>query len=241
VAPDDAAGLTKDRLDLPGSILSVATIGLACYTATSGVEHGWVSLWTFASGLGAVLALLAFIWHERHTAQPMLDLDVFRNGTVRGASIAQIGTSVAMAGVMFGLILHFQYAYGWSPMRAGLANLPLIITMIAATPLSEWLAGRCGQRIPGLIGTVLLVVSLLGMAWGVEHGYLAIAVSMVVLTLGLRTIMTICAVALVAAMPENRTSIGAALNDTAQEIGTSVGTAVVGTMIAALVTTSLPA
>ena len=52
--------------------------------------------------------------------------------------------------------------------------------------------------------------------------------------------MTICAVALVDAMPANRTSIGAALNDTAQEVGTSVGTAVVGTMIAVLVTTQLP-
>nr|AIA16455.1 Major Facilitator Superfamily [uncultured bacterium] len=180
------------------------------------------------------------MWHERRTDHPMLDLDVFKNRTVRGASIAQVGTSIAMASLMFGLILHFQGAYGWSPMRAGLANLPLIITMIAATPLSEWLAERHGHRIACLIGTALLVVSLLGMAWGVDHGYLAIAVSMVVLTLGLRTIMTICAVALVAAMPENRTSIGAALNDTAQEIGTSVGTAVVGTMIAALVTTGLP-
>ena len=53
--------------------------------------------------------------------------------------------------------------------------------------------------------------------------------------------MTICAVALIDAMPSNRTSIGAALNDTAQEVGTSLGTAVVGTLIAALVTTRLPA
>lgn len=74
-----------------------------------------------------------------------------------------------------------------------------------------------------------------------SHGYLAIAVSMVVMTVGLRTVMTICAVALVDAMPANRTSIGTALNDTAQEVGTSIGTAVVGTLIAALVTTSLPA
>ena len=51
----------------------------------------------------------------------------------------------------------------------------------------------------------------------------------------------VSAVALVAAMPENRTSIGAALNDTAQEVGTSVGTAVVGTLIAVLVTVALPA
>ena len=41
-------------------------------------------------------------------------------------------------------------------------------------------------------------------------------------------------------MPKNRTSIGAALNDTSQEVGTSIGTAVVGTLIAALVTATLP-
>ena len=64
---------------------------------------------------------------------------------------------------------------------------------------------------------------------------------MVLMTIGLRTVMTICAVALVDAMPANRTSIGTALNDTAQEVGTSVGTAVVGTLIAVLVTTRLPA
>nr|AIA15977.1 Tetracycline_Resistance_MFS_Efflux_Pump [uncultured bacterium] len=240
VPADRPEDLTADPVDLPGTVLSIAGIGLACYTLTSGVEHGWLSGFTLACALGAAVAVFAFIRHERSTESPMLDLRLFSSGPARGAAITQMGASITMAGVMFGLILHFQYAYGWSPMRAGLANLPLIITMIAATPLSEWLAERHGHRIACLIGTALLVVSLLGMAWGVDHGYLAIAVSMVVLTLGLRTIMTICAVALVAAMPENRTSIGAALNDTAQEIGTSVGTAVVGTMIAALVTTGLP-
>jgi hypothetical protein len=78
------------------------------------------------------------------------------------------------------------------------------------------------------------------MAWAVEQNYLAIAVAMVVMTIGLRTVMTICAVALVGAVPQNRTSMGAAMNDTAQEVGTSIGTAVVGTLIAALVTTVLP-
>src|SRR4051812_47708921 len=145
-----------------------------------------------------------------------------------------------MAGVLFGLILHFQYAYGWSPVRAGLANLPLIITMIAATPIPESLARRYGRRVACLVGAALVAGSLAGLACGVEHGYAAIAVSMVVLTVGLRTVMTICAVALVDAMPQNRTSIGTALNDTAQEVGTSVGTAAVGTLVAVLVTTSLP-
>ncbi|KRF41568.1 MFS transporter [Terrabacter sp. Soil810] len=241
VPADRREDLTDDRLDLPGALLSIAAIGLGCYALTSGVEHGWVSATTVAAVLGAGLALFAFVRHERRSASPMLDLSLFSRGTVRGAAVAQAGTSIAMAGVMFGLILHFQYAYGWSPVRAGLANLPLIMTMILATPLSEWLARRFGHRIACLVGAALVAGSLLGLAWGVDRGYPAIAASMVVMTVGLRTVMTICAVALVEAMPANRTSIGTALNDTAQEVGTSVGTAVVGTLVAVLVTTVLPA
>ncbi|GHE07214.1 MFS transporter [Klenkia taihuensis] len=240
VPADRRADLTSDPLDLPGAVLTVAAVGLGCYTLTSGVEHGWLSPVTLAAALGAVVAGAWFVRHERAAEFPMVDLRLFAGGPARGAAITQMAASITMASVMFGLILHFQYAYGWSPMKAGLANLPLIVTMIAATPLSEWLAARFGHRTACLVGAGLLVVSLLGMAWGVEHGYVAIAVSMVVLTLGLRTIMTICAVALVEAMPANRTSIGAALNDTAQEVGSSLGTAVVGTAIAALVTTTLP-
>ena len=241
VPADRPEGLTHDRLDVPGALLSIAAIGLGCYVLTSGVEHGWLSALTIASAVGAVIALVAFVRHERRTPSPMLDLRLFSVGTVRGAAIAQIGSSIAMAGVMFGLILHFQYAFGWSPVRAGLANLPIIITMVLATPLTEWLGRRFGHRVACLLGAALMAVSLGGLAWGVEHGYLAIAVSMVVMTIGLRTVMTICAVALVDAMPANRTSIGTALNDTAQEVGTSVGTAVVGTLVAVLVTTQLPA
>lgn len=241
VAPDDPEGLTDDALDLPGAGLSITAIGLACWSLTSGVEHGWASAITLASMIGAVLAAIAFVWHERRSAAPMLDLTLFSTGTVRGAAIAQVGTSIAMASVMFGLILHFQFAYGWSPVKAGLANLPMIVTMIAATPLTEWLVKRFGHRIATFIGALFLAGGVGGMSWAVDHGYAAIALFMVVMTIGLRTVMTICAVALVDAMPSNRTSIGAALNDTAQEVGTSVGTAVVGTAIAALVTTQLPA
>lgn len=241
VPADHAEGLTQDGLDLAGAVLSIATLGLGCFVLTSGVEFGWLSPPTIACAVGAVVAAVAFVRHERRTASPMLDLGVFSVGTVRGAVIAQVGTSIAMAGVMFGLILHFQYAYGWSPVRAGLANLPMIATMVVATPVSEWLGRRFGHRIACLVGAFLMALSLAGLAWGVDHGYLAIAASMVVMTVGLRTVMTICAVALVDAMPANRTSIGTALNDTAQELGTSVGTAVVGTLIAVLVTTQLPA
>lgn len=240
VAADAADGLTNDRLDLPGAALSILSIGLACYALTAGVQFGWSAPLTLVVIAGAVASVIAFIVRERHAAAPMLDLSLFRSGTVRGATIAQIGTSIAMVGVMFALVLHFQYAWGWSPMLAGLANLPLIATMILATPLTEALVRALGHRYACLVGAALVAAGLGLMAWAVEVNYLAIAAAMVVMTAGLRTVMTICAVALVGALPENRTSMGAALNDTAQEVGTSLGTAVVGTLIAVMVTSVLP-
>jgi hypothetical protein len=109
----------EDRLDLPGAALSILSIGLACYALTAGVQFGWSAPLTLAVIAGAVASVIAFIVRERRAAAPMLDLTLFRSGTVRGATIAQIGTSIAMAGVMFALVLHFQYAWGWSPCSRG--------------------------------------------------------------------------------------------------------------------------
>ena len=240
VAKDHPDDLTKDVLDIPGTVLTILGIGLACYTMTSGVEHGWLSPSTLLTAVSAVAAGVGFVLREHHAAFPMLDLRLLHNRTVRGATVAQLGTAMAMAGVMFSLVLHFQYAYSWSPIRAGLANLPFILTMLAATPLTELLVARLGRRLACLVGAGSLTISLAWLSWAVDHGYLMIAIGMVIMTVGLRTVMTICAVGLVDAMPSNRTSLGAALNDTAQEVGTSIGTALVGTVLAALVVTVLP-
>jgi hypothetical protein len=104
------------------------------------------------------VAGLAFVWHERRSAAPMLDLDLFSNGTVRGASIAQIGTSIAMASVMFGLILHFQYAYGWSPMKAGLVTTQL--------PAGTWGADLVASFFHGEQITYALLAVVVGLVAG---------------------------------------------------------------------------
>lgn len=240
VPVDEPGDLHPAPLDLPGAGLSVLLVALGCYSLTSGVEHGWFAATTLLSVIGALAAGVAFVRRERRAAHPMLDLAIFRGRTVRGAALAQLGGSIAMIGTIFGLTLHFQYADGWSPVRAGLANLPFVITMVAASPVAEQAAKRLGHRVACLVAAALLVASIVDLAWSVEHGYLAIAVAMVGMTIGLRVIMTVCAVALIEAMPTNRESMGAALNDTAQELGTSVGLAVVGTTLALVVGTALP-
>lgn len=241
VPRDRREDLDDARLDLPGAALTIAAMGLIGYAMTSGVERGWTSPVTLGCLLAGVLAVAGFIIRERTASAPMLDLALMRTRTVRGSAIAQVGSSVAMAGLMFGLMLHFQYAYGWSPLRAGLADLPFIVTMLLATPIVEKLVARHGHRVACLVGSGVLTASLVGLAMWIDQSYVVIAVFMVTLTFGLRILMTVCAVALVEAMPENRTSIGAALNDTAQEVGTTLGTAVTGTTLALLVAKIFPA
>lgn len=232
IAPDRSEDLHGAPLDVPAAGLTMAALGLGAYVLTSGVERGWLAPVTVAMGLGALVAGVLFVLRERRAVFPMLDLALLRTPALRGAVLAQLGGSVAMMVSMFALTLHFQDAYGWSPVRAGFAMLPVVATMLLATPLAELAAGRLGHRVGCLLAVGVMSVAMIGLAVAIPHGYVPVVAAMVVLTAGLRVIMTVCAIALVDAMPANRTSVGIALNDTAQEVGTSVGAALVGTALA---------
>lgn len=240
VPRDDASDLHDAPLDLPAALATMAVVGLGCYGLTSGTERGWTSMVTLACFVGCVLAAVFFIWREATARHPMVELPLLAHRTVRGSALAQLGSQVAMMAVMFLLILHLQYALGWSPLVAGLGNLPFVITMILSSPVAEQLIGRLGHRITTAIAVAAVVAGVLELAWATPHGYWAMVPGLVVMTLGLRIIMTACAVALIESVPGDRTSLGTALNDVVQEIGSSVGVAVVGTVIAALVGAELP-
>ncbi|WGH09547.1 MFS transporter [Rothia kristinae] len=143
-------------------------------------------------------------------------------------------------GVMFVSTQLYQFAWGWSAFRAGLANLPFVVGMLAVGPLVDGLVARIGQRRTSIIGLVCVLLALAIWIWALSHGYLWCAVGMLIMTAGMRIIMTTGAVALVGALPESHTSIGSALNDTAQELGNAVGVAIVGTVMVAVVGSSLP-
>ena len=74
VASDRREDLTDDKLDLPGALLSIAAIGLGCWSLTSGVDRGWGSALTVAAIVGAVVAAVGFVVYERRAATPSLDL-----------------------------------------------------------------------------------------------------------------------------------------------------------------------
>ncbi len=241
IAKDKPEDLRDAPMDFPAVALTMLGIGMLCYTMTAGVEHGWTSAYTLTCALIAVAALAAFVWREATAAHPMIDLHIMTNRTVSGSALAQVGSSVAMIASMFLLSMHLQFAMGWTPLQAGLGNLPFFITMLVATPVSEKLTIAYGHRVTCMIAAVLMAAGLAELAWATPHGYWALVPGIVIMTIGLRIIMTVCAIALIESVPEEQTSLGTALNDVVQEVGSSLGVAMVGTMIAALVTKVLPA
>lgn len=240
VSPDRAEDLRRGGVDVPGGLLSVGALGLILYTFTAGTDWGWSDARTLLILVGGLACLLGFVWRERTAADPMLDLRLLGLRTVRGSAILQTSVMIAMVGVMFVSTQLYQFAWGWSAFRAGLANLPFVVGMLAVGPLVDGLVARIGHRRTSLIGLVCVLAALVIWIEALSHGYLWCAIGMLIMTAGMRIIMTTGAVALVGALPESHTSIGSALNDTAQELGNAVGVAIVGTVMAAVVGSSLP-
>ncbi|MCB4207874.1 MFS transporter [Arthrobacter sp. UM1] len=240
IQPDRPEDRRTGGTDIPGALLSVAALGLILYSFTLGTEQGWTSTGTLLTAAAGLLALGGFVWREKTTADPMLDLSLLTLPTVRGSALLQTAVTVAMAGAMFASTQLFQFAWGWEPWRAGLANLPFVVGMLGASPLVDALVARWGHRRTAAVGSALVVVSLVLWVAGVGTGYLLCAVAMLVMTVGMRIIMTTGAVALINALPEDHTSIGSAMNDTAQELGTAFGVALIGTVTAAVVGSHLP-
>lgn len=240
VSADDPADRRSGPIDGLGALLSVATIGLGLYSLTLVVEDGWTSVSTIGTAAAAVLAGIAFVIRERRAASPMLDLHLFGHPTVRGSALLQTTVMVAMVGVMFAATQLFQLAWDWSPVRAGLGTLPLVAGMFAAAPLVDAVVAREGHRRTAALGCSLLISALLVMTVALGHGYLPFAVGMFLLAIGMRLVMTTSAVALLGALPQDHTSVGSAVNDTSQELGNSVGVAVVGTVTAAVMGAATP-
>lgn len=240
IPADDAAERRSGRLDAIGAVLSVTTMASGLYAFTSGVQNGWASTTTLSCFAVALAAGIGFYLRERTATNPMVDLRLLARPTVRGSALIQTAVMLAMVGTMYGTSQQFQFAWDWSPLEAGFANLPFVVAMLAGSPISDKLIATIGQRKTSIVGGTLAVVGLIAMTFAVSHNFVAIAAATMVLVVGVRCTMSSAAIALMGDLPEDQTSFGAALNDTVQELGNSFGVAIIGTVMAIVVGLDLP-
>ncbi|WP_432837485.1 MFS transporter [Dactylosporangium sp. CA-092794] len=239
IPADDPAHRNPAPLDLPGALLGTVTIILALWTATLAVEDGWSRATPWLAGAGALAGALAFVVRERRTAHPMFDFALLRRPQVSASLAYQAALGLGLAALSFSVSLQLQLVWGWSPAEAALGNLPQVVTMIAIGPLVERFAAKLGTHRAGPIGAAAVIAGLLLYAFLGRYHYVWIAVALVLAAAGMRVVMIIATVTVMRGLPEDRTSIGAALIDTSQEVATSIGMAVTGTIVAAALAGSL--
>jgi EmrB/QacA subfamily drug resistance transporter len=150
------------RFDLAGAITS--TIGMASlvYAFIRAASDGWGSRATIAALVTAVVLLGLFVLNETRAQQPITPLRLFADASRSGSFLARLLLVAGMFGMFFFLTQFVQEVLGFSPLRAGLAFLPMTITLFGVSRLAPRLMARLEAK-PLLVAGLLPVIA--GMTW----------------------------------------------------------------------------
>src|SRR2546430_6376209 len=130
------------KTDGPGLVLSSAAMALLIYTIIEAPGHGWSSARTLAGFALAAAVFGIFIARERTTAQPMVDLSLFRNLRFTAASGSVTVAFFAIAGVSFLITQYFQFFKGYPPLSTGVHLLPVAVSVAIASGCGPQVARR---------------------------------------------------------------------------------------------------
>jgi EmrB/QacA subfamily drug resistance transporter len=153
----------QQRLDLAGAALLVAGLVLFLLALTRMQQGALAS--TAALLVVGVGLLAAFPLVERRTAQPILDLGLFRRRAFTAGLLATFLNFIAMAANMFLIPFFLQGQLLLTPSRAGLIMMAVPLTILWAAPVGGWLSDRLGPRVPATAGLLLVTTTVVLMAW----------------------------------------------------------------------------
>jgi EmrB/QacA subfamily drug resistance transporter len=221
--------------DIPGAVLSTAGFSALVYAVIEAPGQGWTS--GIVLGLLAVSALLltAFLWWERRTDDPMLDLDFFRRP---GFSIGTLAVSVAffaLLGGIFALTQYLQFAHGYSAIEAGAIMSPVALGLVMGAGSSSRAVKRLGTaRVvsAGLAGIAAMLALTLLWEADTSAGWLLAWFFGLALSMG--WVMAPATDAVVGAVPAERSGVASAMNTVARMVSGALGVAVVGSLINSL-------
>jgi MFS family permease len=239
IARDDAADLHHDPIDIAGAALGTVTIVLALVTPTLFVNEGVRSWAPWSSTAAAVVSAIMFVLRERSARYPLLDLALVARPLVSSGLAYKAATGLAFAGMGYMVTLQLQLDWGWPPYLASVGMLPQVIVLVFGGPIANRFIERVGLDRAAWLSALAVVAGLAVFALFSSFGYVWIATALALVSAGIRVNGVVAGTNVLRGLPENRTSIGAALVDTSSEVATAVGIAVTGTILAALFTGSI--
>ena len=225
--PADRPRGSKSGFDLSGAALATAGLGLLVYAVVETADAGWASIRTVVT-LSAATALLAgFVVREHRAALPLLPPAFFRRPGTGTANLVAALTMMAMFPMWFLLALQAQMVLGYSPLRTGLAILPLVAMLVVMNGLAPRVLARFGTRGPVVVG---LSLAAAGLTWfgrfSPSGSYLSEWVAPALVTgVGFGLAFSAGIVAATATVPPAEAGLASGVVSTFQQVGGAVGLA----------------
>lgn len=218
--------------DLPSVGLSlIGMLGLV-YAVKEGVAHEF-RIDVVAVGVLGAGALTLFVRRQLRLPTPLIEVRLFRNRTFSGVIVANLLAVLGLSGVVYFLSQYFQLVMGYSPLKAGLAELPAAVSATFFGMLAGVATCYASQRAVLSIGLTLVgfaMASLTLIRPSTAYPYLAIA--LFVLGVGIGLAFTVASDVILAGVPPERAGAAAAMSETGLELGMALGIATIGSIVA---------
>ena len=183
-----------------------------------------------------------FVLRETRTRQPLLPLRLFRSASLSAGTALVVLLMFALFGAMFFMTFYLENVHGLDPVGAGVRLLPMTAMLIVGAPLAGALITKVGPRIPIVAGMTLAAVALFGLSGlGATSSPNDTIVWFILLGLGLSPVMVGATDVIVGNAPVELAGVAGGLQSTAMQIGGTLGTAVLGAVMSARISTLLPA
>ena len=235
---------SKDRhpskLDPTGAGLSMAGLGVFVYGLIEAPKWGWGSTQSLGV-IGAGIALLAvFVMWELRNSSPMLDVRLFKDRRFGISSIGMMLVFLTMFGFFFVVSQLFQLVLGYGPFESGLRMLPIMPILVIFSTRAAGLVERFGARTVVTIGMVLTASGVFILSFlNASSGYGHVLLGMFVMASGMGLTMTPMTELIMSSVPRDKAGVGSAMNDTTREVGTTLGVAVLGSILSSGYTSHL--
>ena len=219
--------------DIPGAVTVTAGLALLVYAVVDAVNVGWGATRTIACLVAAVLLLIAFVVIELRQDDPLMPFSIFRLRTLRGANIVGLLIGMSLFSMFFFISLYLQDVMRYTPIKTGVAYLPLAVGIIVSAGIASQLVTRLGFKIPLAIGMVLIAAGLLWFAQvPAPHGsYLSdILGPSLLAAVGLGFAFVPVTIAAVTGTEPHEAGLASGLINTSQQVGGALGLAILATV-----------
>jgi EmrB/QacA subfamily drug resistance transporter len=221
------------RLDLPGTLTASAGLFALVFACAEAESRGWGDSVIIGLFAVAVALLAAFVWVERRSSHPLLPMRVVLDRN-RGGSFAAVGIAGAgVFAVLLFLTFYLQGTLGFSPIETGLAFLPMTpMSMISSSLASTKLLPRFGPRPLIVTGMVISGAAMVCFAQlGVDSSYVTYVLpGLLLIGVGMGLIFAPAMATATSGVEAEDAGVASALVNTTQQIGGSVGTALLSTL-----------